>query len=109
MNAIKPIAEISLWCVRGGRVIPFIASVSSPYEDENGEDWRCKVSLGDILEHHISSLRQVNSMLALVAAIQFIATFLKKRSEMGDEFYFDAELSEKIDDVSELFLMPEVT
>ena len=83
MNAIKPIAEISLWCVRGGRVIPFIASVSSPYEDENGEDWRCKVSLGDILEHHISSLRQVNSMLALVAAIQFIATFLKKDRRWG--------------------------
>lgn len=98
---MKPIAEMNLWCLREGKVIPFIASVSAPVQE--GEDWRCEVSLGDLLDHDINPLYQVDSLLSLVGAIHFITAFLKSRAELGDKFYLEPSVSEEITDISELF------
>ncbi len=98
---MNTIAEIDLYCVRESESIPFTVSISKPYQE--GDDWRCKVSFGELLKHDIKPLYQVNSLLSLSNAICFVVTFLEKRVEQGDQFYFDEKLEEIIN-ISDLFL-----
>lgn len=94
--------HMTLWCKRGDDSFEFTTSVGIPRERADG-DWECDWSLGELLKHQGTPLIQINSMLAMHNAIQFVATFLKGKSDQGDQFFFDEKLSEPIDDIAELF------
>ena len=64
-----------------------------------GSDW----SLGEMLTHQGKPLKNINSMLTLLTAIQFIGKFLEARAMQGDEFFFNEQLTEKIDNFPEIF------
>jgi hypothetical protein len=42
-------------------------------------------------------------MLAMISALKSVVGFLKARCDVGDVFYLDEELTEKIEDVVEFF------
>lgn len=94
--------HMTLWCKRNNQVFEFTASIGVPTQREDG-DWECLWSLGKMLNHEGHALRSINSMLAMLTSIKFVAVFLKGRSEQGDLFYLDESLEEPIDDITQLF------
>ncbi len=95
-------AHITLWCKSEDRVFEFTAKVSIPRKIDE-ELWECEWSLGDLLLHKGSTLKNIDSMLTLSTAIRFVAVFLDGRSARGDQFFFDEVLTEPIGDIYELF------
>ena len=98
---MNPVSECALWCLRGDKVIPFIATVGTPQRFD--DIWECEWSMGALFPHKVMPARSVNSMLAMISAIKSVVGFLKGRSDLGDVFYMDEELTEEIEDVVELF------
>jgi hypothetical protein len=98
---MNPISDCALFCKRGDKVIPFVASVGLPRE--TAEYWECDWSMGDLFPHDIMPARSMSSMLALISALKSIVGFLKARCDMGDIFFFDRDLSKPIDDIVALF------
>jgi hypothetical protein len=94
--------HMTLWCKRNNKVFSFTATIGNPKEVEDG-DWVCEWSLGDLLTHQGRPLRNMNSMLAMLSAILFVARFLKICQKDGDLFFFDEALTEEITDIDELF------
>ncbi|QQL44124.1 hypothetical protein [Sulfuriroseicoccus oceanibius] len=98
---MSAISEFALWCRRGDQVIPFVASVGMPRQ--NGELWECEWSMGALLPREGHHAVNINSMLAMTTALNSVAVFLKARTDAGDRFYIDEELTQEIDDVAALF------
>jgi len=96
---------MTLWCQRQDNVFEFTASVGIPVQIDN-DTWECSWSLGAILNHEGAPLKSLTSLLALTSGISFIFKFLEGRHELGDRFFFDAELSEPIDDIRGIFFGP---
>jgi len=102
MIKMNEAAHITLWCKREGSIFEFTAKVSIPRKIDE-ELWECEWSLGGLLLQKGATLKNVGSMLTLSTAIRFIAVFLDGRLARGDQFYFDAALTEPIENVYELF------
>jgi hypothetical protein len=98
---MNPVSECALWCLRGEKVIPFVAAVGAPHRFE--DIWECEWSMGALLPHKLMPARSVNSMLAMISAHKSVVGFLKARCDVGDVFYMNEELTEKVDNVVELF------
>lgn len=99
---MQEVAKMTLWCKRDDKLIKFLISVGIPTQVEENL-WQCECSLGELLNHRISPIKSINSLLALSNAIKFVAVFLAGRKEQGDLFYMDENLSDCIEDVSQLF------
>ena len=59
--------------------------------------------MGNLYPHDLAPAFSVDSMLALISALKAVVGFLKARSDAGDTFYFDKDLSEPIENIVEVF------
>ncbi len=99
---MNEVAYMTLWCKRKSHVFEFTVKVGQPRQIDD-ELWECDWSLGEMLTHQGKPLKNINSMLTLLTAIQFIGKFLEARAMQGDEFFINEQLTEKIDNFPEIF------
>ena len=94
--------HMTLWCKRGDKVFDAYIWIGLPRQIGEG-DWVCDWSLGKLLIHEGAPLRNINSMMAMLSAINFVGVFLNGRVDEGDQFFFDEALSEPVEEMSGLF------